>query len=111
MSIYIHDEAARLRLRVTGTLDDPSARELLACWQTAGSVVSGRKVVADLTQLAGGSGDAGREVLAQLHEEGVEFLVRTVEQQDLVEEATGSKVGTSKASKPVGKRLKELLSR
>jgi hypothetical protein len=111
MAIYIHDEAQRLRLRITGKLDDHLARELALCWATASSVIAGRKVVADLREVTGWSSSARAAgvVFEQLHEHGAEFLVRTDEQRAFVEQITG--VPAMQASKPVGRRLRELLSR
>ena len=88
MAIYIHDEAARLRLRVTGDLDEGSAKQLAACWATAGSVVGSRKVAIDLRALAAIQ-DSGRDLLEALHREGVEFLADTEFQIQLVSEITG----------------------
>lgn len=90
MAIYIHDEAAHLRLRVTGELDDASARELGFCFATAFSVVGSRTVVMDLTNLSA-AGEAGRQILEALHGKGVNFLAKSQFQVDLVREVTGAR--------------------
>ena len=106
--IYVHDEVARLRLRVTGAFNDDSSRELASCWATASSVVAGRKVIVDLRELSGECSPVGRDILARLHQEGAEFLIRTSGQRELVEQITG--VQTVKTSNPVGQRMKNLFS-
>jgi ABC-type transporter Mla MlaB component len=87
MAIYIHDEAARLRLRVAGDLDAAGAKQLASCWSTASSVVGFRKVVVDLTSLSAVD-DPGLDLLEALHREGVEFLARSEFQVQLVSRIT-----------------------
>ena len=89
MAIYIHDEAARLRLRVAGDLDAAGAKQLASCWSTASSVVGFRKVVVDLTGLSAVD-EPGRRLLEALHREGVEFLARSEFQIQLVSRITGA---------------------
>ena len=62
MAIYIHDEAAQLRLRVTNDLDEQAANELASCWKTASSVVGERRIVMDLTGLSSIQ-ETGRQLL------------------------------------------------
>lgn len=109
MAIYIHDEAARLRLRVTGDLDDKAAKELASCWSTASSVVRGRKIVLDLTGLASVQDDA-RHLLESLHQEGVEFLAQSRFQTQLIAGITGAH-GTTEETRErgVGRWLKGVL--
>src|ERR1700694_1265072 len=100
MAIYIHDEAASLRLRVTGDLDEVQARELASGWRTASSVVGGRKVTIDLRAVAA-AGDAGRELLEVLLAAGAEFMAASPFQLALVAEVTGtSPVKKSPADRP-----------
>lgn len=73
MAIYIHDEAAQLRLRVTGDLDEQAAQELASCWTTASSVVGERKIVMDLTGLSSIQ-ETGQRLLEALHRAQVEFV-------------------------------------
>ena len=108
MAIYIHDEAARLRLCVTGDLDDDSAKELASCWSTASSVVGDRRIVLDLTALDAAH-DSGRQLLEALHREGVEFLAQSESQQSLVAEITGAKVQQSSSDRSVSRWLKGLM--
>ena len=89
MAIYIHDEAARLRLRITGDLDEQATKELASCWTTAASVVGSRTIVLDLTALTSAH-EAGRRFLETLHQEGVEFLARSDFQSHLVAGITGA---------------------
>ncbi|HEY3742374.1 MAG TPA: hypothetical protein VGL53_21135 [Bryobacteraceae bacterium] len=89
MAIYIHDETARLRLRVLGELDEPAAKQLASCWATASSVVGSRTVVIDLTATSAVD-HAGRELLEALHREGVEFLAHSEFQIELVSRIKGS---------------------
>jgi ABC-type transporter Mla MlaB component len=100
MAIYIHDETARLRLRVTGELDEASARQLASCWTTASSVVGSRKVVVDLRTLAAVQA-AGTDLLEALHREGVEFLASSEFQTQLVAEITGAARRTNPAGPSV----------
>jgi TfoX/Sxy family transcriptional regulator of competence genes len=84
LAIYIHDEAARLRLRVTGELDERATKELASSWKTASSVVGTRKVAVDLTSLTAAC-ERGRDLLESLHRQGVEFLAQSPFQLKLVE--------------------------
>jgi len=93
MAIYIHDEAARLRLRVTGDLDELAAKELASCWTTASSVLGSRKIVVDLTSLAEAC-ESGRHLLGALHKEGVEFLTKSEYQTELVRGVAAWAVGS-----------------
>lgn len=108
MAIYIHDEAARLRLRVTGDLDEKAAKELASCWTTASSVIRERKIVVDLTSLAA-IHDGGRELLAALHHDGAEFLAQPSGfQAQLIAGITGKQVvgEESATGRGVGRWLK-----
>lgn len=107
MAIYIHDEAARLRLRVTGDLDDSAARELASSWQTASSVLQDRKIVLDLRSLTS-SGARGRQLLESLHHLGVDFLAQTPFQSALVAEVTGQPSGSRESSDAASGWLKAL---
>ena len=109
MAIYIHDEAARLRLRVTGDLDDKAATELASCWKTASSVVRERTIVIDLTSLTAVQ-ERGHELLEALHHEGAEFLAQSGFQTQLIAGITGKNVPDEESSgRGVGRWLKEVL--
>lgn len=105
MAIYIHDEAARLRLRVTGDLDARAAKEMASCWNTASSVVRGRSIVVDLRALDSVQ-DAGRELLESLYQEGVEFLGQSGFQTQLIAGITGHRVTGEASGRSVGSWLK-----
>ena len=106
MAIYIHDEAARLRLRVTGELDERAAKELASCWTTASSVVGARKIVVDLTGLTGAQ-EPGRQLLEALFREGVEFLGQSEVQTKLIAAITGKRL--EEQERGVGRWLKGVL--
>ena len=108
MAIYIHDEAARLRLRVTGDLDEQAAKELASCWTTASSVVGSRAIVLDLTGLSCAH-DSGRQFLETLHREGVEFLAQSEFQLQLAAAITGANVAERPRDRGVGRWLKGVL--
>src|SRR5882724_12644927 len=108
MAIYIHDEAARLRLRVTDELNEPAVRELASCWTTALSVIGSRTIVLDLTGLSS-IADAGRQILEELHRYGVEFLAQTEFQLQLVAGITRGAVSPNARDRGVGRWLKGVL--
>ena len=108
MAIYIHDEAARLRLRVTGDLDEQAARELASCWNTASSVVGSRRIVLDLTGLVSAHA-AARELLGDLREHGAEFMTQSAFQSELVAEITGAEIAQRPRERGVGRWLKGVL--
>ena len=105
MAIYIHDEAAQLRLRITGDLDERAAKELASCWTTASSVVGHRKIVVDLTGLVTAEA-LGRRFLEALHQEGVEFLAKSEFQTQLIAGLTGKLVSDGPQERRVGRWLK-----
>ena len=107
MAIYIHDEADRLRLRVTGDLDDFATEELASCWKTASSVVGQRPLVVDLTGLYTAQA-SGRNLLETLHRQGVQFLTASEFQAELVAGVTGKPTYADAHDGGVGRWLKHV---
>ncbi len=108
MAIYIHDEAAQLRLSVTGDLDEQAAKELASCWTTASSVVGERKIVMDLTGLSSVN-QTGHQLLEALHQARVQFVGKSSFQEQLIAAITGASTTKKRADGSVGRWLKGVL--
>lgn len=86
LRITIHDEAAATRLQVEGKLAGPWAEELKTCWRNVGE--SGKALLVDLSALTLIDA-AGREVLAEMHRQGVKLRAVGLMTQAIIEEITG----------------------
>lgn len=75
MEIFLHDGATSFRFVVVGALESPAARELDRSWSTASSVMQGRKVVVDITELTAVD-EEGLEVLNRMRDSGCQLYAR-----------------------------------
>ena len=60
---YMHDGSTTFRFKLAGNLSDAGARELQQAWRTASSIIDGKELIVDISQLTG-IGDAGRTLLS-----------------------------------------------
>ncbi|HMV85818.1 MAG TPA: hypothetical protein PKA34_22155 [Blastocatellia bacterium] len=86
LRITIHNEDAATRLQVEGKLAGPWAEELKTCWQSVAA--PGRALLVDLSALTLIDA-AGRELLAEMHRQGVKLAAVGLMTQAIVEEITG----------------------
>lgn len=73
MILYQHDQAKTFRFVLVGELDGTSAHELQCAWETARSVLRGRELLVDLTQMTT-AGPEGRGLLSRMKEAGARLL-------------------------------------
>lgn len=71
--VYQHDGPAVFRFEVTGLLDGPVVEELEHAWITAASVLQGKDLVLDISELAGAD-DAGIRLLVRMKEAGARII-------------------------------------
>jgi len=73
MILYQHDQAKTFRFVLVGELDGTSAHELQCAWETARSVLRGRELLVDLTQMTA-AGPEGWGLLSRMKEAGARLL-------------------------------------
>ena len=75
---YMHDGSAAFRFRLAGDLSGDSTRELEQAWQTASSIIGGRRLVVDLTGVRNIDA-AGGELLEKWGGLGAHLIVASQE--------------------------------
>lgn len=75
MDMYLHDGASSFRFVLLGSLESTAARELDRAWITVSSIVEGRGVVVDVTDLTGLDRE-GMIVLSRMRDSGCQLLAR-----------------------------------
>ena len=84
-SLYIHDGAQALTLRVRGALTKGAAAELEQTWQTAQSTLAGRELRVDLGDVIAIDAD-GQKALRSLAGHGARFITASHFSDSLAEE-------------------------
>ncbi len=69
---YIHDSVDMLRFQLLGELSEHDVPELNGCWNTARTILSGRKLVIDLRSLKSVD-ESGKEWLLSMANEGAVY--------------------------------------
>lgn len=87
LTIYLHDRTDQFRFQLQGPLAGNWVNELETCWQTARSL-GDRAYWIDLSGLTG-IDQAGRRLLARMHERGARLVAATRYGRQLLEEITG----------------------
>jgi ABC-type transporter Mla MlaB component len=86
---YIHDQSDSLRFQLAGDLTQETTRDLEQARQTAWSVIGGRSLIVDVTNVKSAD-EGGREFLEQWHATGAQFIVKSADaQSDTPREAGG----------------------
>jgi len=88
LKITILDSAAELCFRLEGKLSGAWVAELRQSWQTAMSTTVGRRTVCDLAEVDFVD-EAGQDLLAAMHDAGVELKASTPLMSALVDEISG----------------------
>jgi len=70
---YIHDGIAECRLQLLGRVGEPEVAELSSCWQTARTILGGRRLVLDVREVTS-IDDSGKKWLAQMIQDGAACL-------------------------------------
>jgi hypothetical protein len=86
-SYYMHDEFATFRLKLIGDLSQDSTAELDQARQTASSILNGRALIIDMTDIYS-LDNAGRELIAKRHGLGAQFVVTTSEAEARIQPLT-----------------------
>lgn len=86
LKITLHDTAAEFRIRLEGRLSGAWVTELRQCWVTASSTTNGRSTIVDLHDVDFVD-EAGQNLLAEMHGQGVELAASTPLIQGMVEES------------------------
>jgi hypothetical protein len=70
---YIHDGAGACRLQLLGHVGESEVAELSSCWQTARTILGGRRLILDLHEVTSVD-DTGKKWLAQMVQDGAACL-------------------------------------
>ncbi len=90
LRVTIHDSAVELLLHLEGRLVGPWVQEAALCWETAQSIIAGRRVVVDLQDV--GFVDAeGEQLLAAMHRQGATLRAACPMMAHLIEEIATAK--------------------
>ena len=73
MVMYLHDSSAMFCFVLQGELAGVSVRELEHAWTTAGSILSGRDLVVDISDLTNAD-PAGRQLLDHMRQSGARII-------------------------------------
>ena len=87
LSIYVHDGAQALTLRVIGALSDGAAAELEQTWLTARSTLTDRELLVDLGDVIAVD-TGGQTVLRRLASHGAKFITSSPLTDSLAEKAS-----------------------
>lgn len=91
-SYYMHDESAAFRFRLAGDLSEANTAELDQARVTASSILNGRPLIVDLTDLDSVDREAG-QLIARWHGLGAQLVVATQEARGRIGSMTGMPVG------------------
>ena len=75
MSFYQHDGTRDFRFQLIGEMNDEVAFELEQAWQTATSIMRGKELLLDVSQLTGVSA-SGRQLIERMQSCGAQLIVR-----------------------------------
>jgi hypothetical protein len=84
-SLYLHDGAQALTLRIVGPLTKSSAAEVEQAWLTARSTLGSRELMVDLSDVVSVDAD-GETLLRRLAGHGARFITATLQTDALAEE-------------------------
>jgi anti-anti-sigma regulatory factor len=85
---HLHDGSSEFRFQLSGRLSHGGARDLERAWSTASSVIDGKCLIVDLSQVT--SVDAsGCELLDKWHAQGARLVVTSSEAQARIQVMTG----------------------
>lgn len=73
MPLYLHDEANAMRFKIRGELGGSCVIELESSWRTASSVLRGKSLVVDLTDVTS-IDEAGEQLLVRMQKEGAHLI-------------------------------------
>lgn len=86
LRITIHENGAMCRLELAGRLEGPWVAEIEHAWRSCSW--SGKQIEVDMREVIG-IDDAGRELLAAMHQAGARLVAKGVWMRALIEEITG----------------------
>lgn len=69
MGIYLHDSASSFRIVLRGDLAGPDVRELESVWTTGKSILNGRELLVDVTELEKAD-HSGADLLSRMRSAG-----------------------------------------
>src|SRR5258706_14114293 len=85
---HLHDGSSEFRFQLSGHLSHGGARDLERAWRTAASVIDGKRLIVDLSQVT--SVDAsGSELLDKWHAQGARLVVTSSEAHARIQVTTG----------------------
>jgi hypothetical protein len=86
LRITVHENGTLYRLELAGRLEGPWVAEIEHAWRS--SSWSGKEIEVDMRDVTGVD-DAGRELLAAMHQAGARLVAKGVWMRALIEEITG----------------------
>jgi hypothetical protein len=88
LRIMLHQDSAKCRLELVGRLCGPWVGETERVWGSAQSLV--KEIEIDIREVTG-IDNAGRDLLATMHQSGAHLIAKGVWMRALVEELTGER--------------------
>jgi hypothetical protein len=87
LRITVHENGSLCRLELSGRLEGPWVAEIEDAWRS--SSWPGKQIEVDMREVTG-IDDAGRELLAAMHQAGARLVAKGVWMRTLIEEITGN---------------------
>ena len=87
LNYYLHDGSGVFRFQLVGRLSNRDTRHLEQAWRTASSIIGGKCLIVDLSQVTG-IDESGRELLDKWHAHGARLIVTTSEAKTRIESMT-----------------------
>jgi len=97
LQYYLHDDFDAFRIELAGSLSGGSVEGVYQAWRTALSVLTGRKVIVDIT-FVNTADERGRSLLRLWRRKGARIVARSPESRALAADTVGEPVLDTPAS-------------
>ncbi len=97
LQYYMHDGPTAFRFELAGNLNHEGARRLDQDWLTALSVIGDRRLIVDMTFIAGAD-EQGRALIIRWHREGARLIANSKASRALAESILGESLSGHPAS-------------
>jgi|SRR5687767_8886026 len=95
LRITIQSEVSTMRFILEGRLAGPWVDEVRSCWAAAESLGTRRLIMVDLSEV-GFIDQAGKELLAWMHQRGTQFVAEGLMTKAVIEEVTQAEPETER---------------
>ena len=84
LNYYLHDGSGVFRFQLVGRLSNRDTRHLEQAWRTAESIIGGKSLIVDLSQVTGVD-ESGRALLDKWHGYGARLIVTSSEAKSRID--------------------------